>query len=62
MDPHWPASQKQHEKLHDLVQLWQLKEGIKFGGSCLVEVDLYAIIPPPPPQSFASGNINQHSW
>ena len=33
VDPHWLASRKGQEKLHDLVQLEQLKEGIKFGGS-----------------------------
>ena len=32
MDPHCLPLKKQ-DKLHDLVQLEQLKEGIKFGGS-----------------------------
>ena len=30
MDPHWLASHKNQEKIHDLVNL---KEDIKFGGS-----------------------------
>ena len=40
---------QKNEKLRDLVWLDQLNEGIKFGGSWLVEVSSFAIIPPLPP-------------